>query len=420
MSSPVQRPSRRPLARFARAPLALACACGLLAPLAWADPGPLADWPAANRRVGALLRGHLDVVQWENAQSAAQNATTPATPTPPASGPALTLDEALRLARHTRPDLVLPPGASAAERARLQQDTQHWVRTVRLAWLDAVTARAQQQALAPVLPATQAATELARRMGAAGNWSVTRVASEERTLLDVRAQWATTQSRARTTEARLRQLLPLPAPDAAPGQLPLELPPPPAAAAQSPEALVAQALAQHPAWQAAESHARQRDQTMNAQDRRALQARLNALHDAAGPNGLAERPLGTAWPHGGQDTAAARAAADALARQVQADVHIALDAWHTAHTLATTAAEAQAWSQQQLDDLQQRHNGMLVSTWELIAAARAHAQTAQTTAQHRHNAWRAHAELQAVLAGLPYRGDAPSADPSNAPAPKGH
>jgi len=62
-----------------------------------------------------------------------------------------------------------------------------------------------------------------------------------------------------------------------------------------------------------------------------------------------------------------------------------------------------------LDETQQRYNGMLKSTWELLASASARVQASQAALLARRDAAVAAAELRAVLAGLPYSGSAPAA-----------
>ena len=410
----------RPWGRFIPRPWVVVCTAGLFGLPALAQPAtPLegADWAVANRRVGELLRGHIDIVRWEATHSAPLAATPPTV-----EGPTLGLDAALRAARTTRPELIAAPGTGTLERARLRQATAAWTHTVTLAWLAAVAAREALHHLAPAVNATQAATELARRMAAVGNWSAARAASEEQVWLAVQHQWTNAQQRARTTEQRLRQHLPgngAPA-QALPHALP-SLPPLPADTDALDPALLEAALHAHPAWPLAETEARRREAALPAQVRAQLAQALAEVWDAAGPTGLAERPLGTPWPHGWSEAAEARAQADRLARQIRADVAIATDAYRNAHAVAQRAEQALVLSQQQLDDMQLRYNGMLHSTWDLVATGRARAQAAQALTQARHDAWRAHTDLQAVLAGLPYSGGPATTDTgASAAAPKGH
>ncbi|NIC40218.1 TolC family protein [Aquabacterium sp. A08] len=417
MSSPPLRPSRRPLPRRWAA-LAAAGVFGLIGLPALAQtaaPADAPDWASANRRVGELLRGHLDAVRWEAAHPSPLVATPPV-----ATGPVLTRDAALRAARATRPDLVAPPGTGAVERARLQQATAAWAQTVTLAWLDAVAAREALHPLAPAVNATHAATELARRMAAVGNWSAARAAGEAQVWLAVQQQWAAAQQRARATEQRLRQHLPGHG-TAEALALPHTLPPLPPPTDADPPAHAEAALAAHPAWPLAEAEAQRREAALPAPARAQLAQALAAVWDAAGPTGLAERPWGMPWPHGWHEAAEARAQADRLARQVRADLALATDAHRSAHAAAQLAEQALALSQQQLDDMQLRYNGMLHSTWDLVAAGRARAQAALALTQARHDAWRAHTDLQAVLAGLPYSGGPANANAgASTAAPKGH
>jgi outer membrane protein TolC len=51
-----------------------------------------------------------------------------------------------------------------------------------------------------------------------------------------------------------------------------------------------------------------------------------------------------------------------------------------------------------------RYNGMLKSTWDLLASARQRIQSTQALHQAQTQAWLAWADLQAVLNGLAYTG----------------
>ena len=171
----------------------------------------------------------------------------------------------------------------------------------------------------------------------------------------------------------------------------------------------------------AEAQARRLESAQPAPARAQLKQALARVWDATGPAGLAERPRETPWPHGWSEVAEARAHADALARQIRADWTIATDAYRTAHTLAQYAEQALALSQQQLDDMQLRYNGMLRSTWDLVAAGRSRDQAALALTQSRLDAWRAHTTLQGVWASLPYTGETPAMNANaSADAPKGH
>jgi len=51
------------------------------------------------------------------------------------------------------------------------------------------------------------------------------------------------------------------------------------------------------------------------------------------------------------------------------------------------------------EETQLRYNGMLQSTWELLASARARLESANAAVMAQRDFWLAHTDLQAVLAG---------------------
>ena len=100
---------------------------------------------------------------------------------------------------------------------------------------------------------------------------------------------------------------------------------------------------------------------------------------------------------------------------------MAHSAWQTAQTLAqVTAVESQRLLTALEADMLQRYNGMFKSTWDLLAASRARLQAVQGTHQAQLGAALAWAELRAVLDGLPYTGNGPSAGSAAATPEKGH
>jgi outer membrane protein TolC len=115
-----------------------------------------------------------------------------------------------------------------------------------------------------------------------------------------------------------------------------------------------------------------------------------------------------AWP--------ARLQADRLARQVRADVQLAVNAYVQARQ---TAQHTQAQVLRLHEELSQetllRYNGMLKSTWDLLASARTRIDSVDASLQAQRQLWLAHADLMAVLAGLPYSPVA--SDVSGAPSP---
>ena len=73
------------------------------------------------------------------------------------------------------------------------------------------------------------------------------------------------------------------------------------------------------------------------------------------------------------------------------------------------------------EETQLRYNGMLQSTWELLASARARLDSVRAVTQSQRDFWLAHTDLQAVLAGLTVNFAPPSGpNSSGANAAQGH
>lgn len=167
----------------------LCLAAGLLILPAWAmaqAASPGSAWRDANAAVGQFPRGHADLLKWEQQQAPAAAPVTPAAP-----GLALTtVDQAVRQAWNAHPQLARPLarlGAAQVEQLaagrwleldpglnwRIDDFTELLEVAVqtRKAWTEAVLC---QQALAPLrqaLAAAEAAHELGQRMVSVGNWS---------------------------------------------------------------------------------------------------------------------------------------------------------------------------------------------------------------------------------------------------------
>jgi len=144
------------------------------------------DWRKANEAVGQFLRGHADVLRWEQSQTAKT-----AVAQSQAAGFALSSTaDAVRAAWSAHPELASPLaqlGSRNVERITsgdwgtldpaLQNRIHHVDRlleiaaTTRKAWFTAVAARQTLQHHENALTATEAAAELGRRMVRVGNWS---------------------------------------------------------------------------------------------------------------------------------------------------------------------------------------------------------------------------------------------------------
>ncbi|MDP3376462.1 MAG: hypothetical protein Q8S34_19920, partial [Hydrogenophaga sp.] len=166
-------------------------AAGLLAlPVALAaqtaSPTQEADWRRANDAVGALKRGHADVLKWEQANVSAVTATPGST----MSVAIPTAEAAVRMAWTLHRDLARalarlgPKNEQLIAEGRwteLDPSLQRRVEDAgevlevaaagRKAWIDAVAAQQVLKHQRDMLEAAQAAYELGQRMVTVGNWS---------------------------------------------------------------------------------------------------------------------------------------------------------------------------------------------------------------------------------------------------------
>jgi outer membrane protein TolC len=156
-----------------------------------------------------------------------------------------------------------------------------------------------------------------------------------------------------------------------------------------------------------------------------LQAGRDIIERVVGARGTTEPAridARTGLTHAQIEALQAQAAADRLKRQIQADVSVALEAFKTSSEqsrqtqselvrLASAAEQETLW----------RYNGMLASTWQLLASARHRMEAVEAALQARRQAWHAYLDLQAVLAGLPYNGGLDLASSGASGSPKeGH
>ena len=393
-----------------------------------ANPGqPSLTWQDANRAVGQFPRGHVDLLRWEQKNM-------PPLPDPPAHPTAgqLTLASAMRLALQDEA-LWLKPGMSAAEMLAVRQQMTAVRLDVQRLWVNAVVARQSLAHSGDVLAVAQAGAELGQRMAQVGNWSRARQMEQELTLWDARARADKAQLQAdralqalwqrigagMTAQALALQL---------PAHLPVDLPahwPVNLQAELSSEAVAAlqtQALQAHLRWPMDELQARRLSAGLglNAQE---LQEAKKALQALAGQDMPMWDPRTMRWGHAFENAWQARLQADQLARQVHADVQNALAAFRLA---SQTAQHTQAQVLRLHTELSQetllRYNGMLKSTWDLLASVRTRIDSVDAALQAQRQRWLAHADLMAVLAGLPYADSASASDtttPSNTRTP-GH
>ena len=151
-----------------------------------ASPSQESDWRQANDAVGALKRGHADVLKWEQAHPGA-SATAPVSTTGVAIPNA---EAAVRMAWTVHRELARPlsklgsknvqliaEGRSTELDPSLQRRVEDAGEVLevaaagRKAWIDAVAAQQVLKHQRDMLEAAQAAYELGQRMVTVGNWS---------------------------------------------------------------------------------------------------------------------------------------------------------------------------------------------------------------------------------------------------------
>lgn len=396
-------------------------------------PWPLAKpaqssltWQDANRAVGQFPRGHVDLLRWEQKN-------LPLVPDPPAHPDAgqLTLSLAMRLALQDEA-LWLKPGMGAAETAAVRQQVSAVRLDVQRLWVNAVVARQSLAHSGNVLAVAQVGAELGQRMAQVGNWSRARQIEQELALWDASARTEKAQLQADRALQVLWQrigagMTPQALAQRLPPHLPSDLPLHPLVnlPAHSPvdrlaelglegvASMQTQALQAHLRWPVDELQARRLSagQGLTAQE---LQAAHQALQALAGQDLPMWDPRTMRWGHAFENALQARLRSDRLARQVRADVHNALAAFRLA---SQTAQHTQALVLRLHTELAQetllRYNGMLKSTWDLLASVRARIDSVDAALQAQRQRWLAHADLMAVLAGLPYADSASASDATN-------
>jgi hypothetical protein len=310
------------------------------------------DWRRANDIVGALKRGHADVLRWEQAHPAAQDSA------PSAAQPALPdAGAAIRLAWQAHPDLVVPlarlgTGATQAivdgRWLALDPSLQRRIDDVgevlevatlaRKAWLEAVAAQQVVQQRRAMLDATEVAKELGERMVTVGNWSKLQLAPLTLAHASARMDLRRAQHGADMAQSQLVKTLRLTG-SASAFALPEQLP-------AVPKALMPPA---------------------------ALQAHADAL---------------------------ARQLPGTQARRNQALLRDARKTMETAHALALDSTEVVLKTREFITEETLLHyNGMLKSVWDLLGEARNQSQAALEAINAQRDFWLSDADLQWVLQG---------------------
>jgi len=387
-------------------------------PVAYQAPDPLPDagttlgendWRSANDTVGAFTRGHIDILRWE-----AENLPRPAEPRDGAVEP-LSVAQALRIALPRRPELFVRPGMGALERARADVAFVEFVRDVQRTWIQAVAAAQDLQAAAVAHEAVTVGTELAARMTRVGNWGQDRLLREQRALSESNLRLAQARQAAMSAREALVRTLGLWG-EAASFSLPDRLPELPEAPLEG-EGLESAALQAHPEVPLAAIAAERAQRGLGSRTRdmwnEALEDALSVVLDPLADGNPLERPIATAprldrrrLPpgHDAERAAEAEAKAVALAVKIRSQVREAYHQYRVAYDLARNARAAERVSEALQEETLLRYNGMLESTWDLLAAARERAESSGAAVLAQRDFWLAHANLQAVLAGAGYPG----------------
>ncbi|MDP2016704.1 hypothetical protein [Hydrogenophaga sp.] len=389
-------------------------------------------WQRANERVAEFPRGHIDLLRWEasNPGGAALAAEgNSAKPEP------LDAAQALRLSLRLRPDLFTHADMNALDTGAVQVAYARHVRDVQRAWIDAVSARQSWRQTSEMWEATRTGSELGRRMVAAGNWSQAKLMREQ--LLEASAWQASVnaQGTALATQERLAQLLGLWEAQAVAQlgeRLPASLPTVPLRAAPgnglSETTLETAVLRADPLLALQRTTAQRELAALSAGRRQTWSEAVDAALAAMPDPGTTPTP-----PHIGnlsllRDHPLERAieAEARLLRAASERRSMARQAWAQLQARHASALHAQNVVAQLQAALEQetllRYNGMLQSSWELLASARERMQSLDAALLARRDYWRAQADWQALLAGAEYAGaDTPSnARAGAATAPAGH
>lgn len=392
-----------------------------------------AIWQQANQRVAEFPRGHIDIIRWE----ARNPGSTPASEASASAAPPLDAPEAVRISLRHRPALLAHAGMSEPERAEVQQAYVAHVQAVHTAWVEAVTARHSLRLMSDALSAASTGVALGQRMVLAGNWSQAKLLREQ--VQEAATQQAAAQAQQAHTSAneQLARLLGLWDSDTMTSllqRLPASLPALPEQVTPgpgiSPADVEAAALRSHPtlAWQLTEA-------------RRQLAAvppeRLAAWHQAVDAALKTDPKAGQDAPWAApqinnlpllRDHALERAvrAESALLQAAAERRSMAREAWSQLQAQHASARHAQEVVSPLQTTLEQetllRYNGMLQSTWDLLAQARERLLALDAAHQARRDFWLAHSAWQALLAGGDYQSPGtPSARSGGAStAPKGH
>lgn len=367
----------------------------------------LTDWLQANADTGRNQRGHMDVLKWETEAEAGK----PPAELPTLGGAPLWPTQAVQLALSKQPDLFARVNMSAFERTQTQAGVLKLTRSVYRAWIDTVAARQSLAYLREVHEAAQTATELAQRMAQVGNWSKVQLLREQLLRSDAATQVALAQQKAFSANENLVRLLGLWGADAQ-INLPLQLPDLPTSPLLA-TGLEDRAVRNKPELVLASINARLELTAVGEPEllrwQKATDKALGATPVApTSPEQAFTGPLTAPLldtqrmrlSHALEQAANAQIQAGALAVATRSQAREVYYRYRTAYDLARHQRDEVVPLNTALqEETQLRYNGMLQSTWDLLASATARIQSVNAALQAQRDFWLADTDLQAVLAG---------------------
>ena len=331
-------------------------------------------WKAANEAVAEFPRGHADVLKWEQSRQAVEAGQAAAVPSLQLASAA----DAVRLAWQARPKLAQPLARlvpsdveliasgrwleldpALSRRIDHFDDVIEAAAQARKAWTASVASQLIAAQMEQAQAAAQVADELGARMVSVGNWS--------------RLQQAQVQLARHGADADLR---------------------------------------------------RARYQAVQAQASLIQLLQLNGIHASVGlPAQLPELPAQSfALTQIQQYLARSQAwltPADRIKHQVSAAV--AQEAYLASHAIARSAREVQKLSALIAEEIQLHYNGMLKSSWDLLAEVQNQSQAQAGALAARRDFELARIDLQSVLLGAELASPlALGAGGSDAPQSAGH
>jgi outer membrane protein TolC len=318
------------------------------------------------------------------------------------------------------------------ERASVQRAYAEHVRDLQRTWIDAVATRQRLRLVGESLEAAAIGAELGQRMVQAGNWSQARLLREQLTEAQARQAWtraAQAQQAATEQLARLLGVWDAQAVVQLTQRLPAQLPEPPAALSMGNADAEAAALRSQPLL-AQQRLKAERALVAVSPERLAAwsQAVDEALKTPAAPAGS------TPWlapeigdprlvrDHGLE---AAVTAESALLTAAAKRRSMAREAWSQLHSQHASALQAQQVLRLQTAQEQEtllRYNGMLQSSWDLLASAGERLNALDAALMARRDFWLAQADWDALLAGADVEpaSTGASSDNNNRAAAGGH